>query len=618
MALDKYQRSQTLLPVGELTNVASQQALRSSQTLEGRLDKLSSYFYESLKEEAVTKGQLYAVKNSPSLQQIYDAVENKQDVNALFAKEGSYYGDAARAVQADYLRQDSIATFLSKTELIKKQLENRTLSFDDAEAIASSLQAEINGTYDVIAQISPDAALKFNAQTNKLGYDVYSTANELALEYSYQEKVAQIDEFTTNGLNLFEKKLGEGDPVTAIVWMKDIKNDIIASYGLLKDNAGINKITDFREKENKIIAKVITEKLGALIDLDEGPSALLDKLHSGELQNSYADLYQDSTIVTEQMKDDIDDAIAKYVEEQRKIQTDTNTFREKKIAIETSALEDEYIYGDPTEERKIEIKTKLREYVKQSTNYKYTNIAALDEANTKINDSSILNSIQGRKLRDDILEGKITTPTALMTVASQIITEDYPDGIPEDQAFRIFGNLLENKKMQAIIRSVDEVTTILSGPEDSQLDKDQKRVLINDKIKGTITANEKYNRENQDQPNFQPRTTDPTEIKAKIISDETVKMRQEEYENLLKLYISDLKSAFELLEDESLINYINSIGTDINTLKNSLHPDSTFITNLFERISKSKAPKSALIFTRRLEEIKEKRKEYEEALKNVR
>jgi len=618
MALDRYKSTGTLLPAGEMTTVVSQQAFSDSQNLERRLDKLSSVIYEELKQDAITKGQQYAVKNSPSLKQIYDAVENKQDVNALFAKEGSYYGDAARAVQADYLRQDSVATFLSKTELIKKQLENRTLSFDDADAIANTLQAEINGTYDVIAQISPDAALKFNAQTNKLGYDVYATANELALEYSYQEKVAKINGFTTDGLNLFEKKLGEGDPVTAIVWMKDIRNDIIASYGMLKDGSGVAKIEEFREKENKIIAKVITEKLGALIDLDEGPSALLDKLHSGTLENSYADLYQDSTIVTEQMKDDIDDAIAKYVEEQRKIQTDTNTFREKKIAQETSALEDEYIYGEPTEERKVEIKGKLREYVKQSSNYKYSNITALDEANTKINDASILNSLRGRQLRDDILEGKITTPDALTVAARKIITADYPEGIPEDIAFRIFGNLLENKKMQSIIRNVDAVTTMISGPEDTQLDKNKKRVLMNDKIRTKIQANEKYNRENQDQLNFQPRTTDANEISREIINDETVKMRKEEYETLLNGYIADLKILFQPLEDQSLLNYVDSMGTDINTLENNLYPDSTFITNLFERIGKSKVKSSLRTFTTRLNEIKAKRKEYEEALANVR
>lgn len=618
MALDRYKSTGTLLPAGEMTTVVSQQAFSDSQNLERRLDKLSSVIYEELKQDAITKGQQYAVKNSPSLKQIYDAVENKQDVNAFFAKEGSYYGDAARAVQADYLRQDSVATFLSKTELIKKQLENRTLSFDDADAIANTLQAEINGTYDVIAQISPDAALKFNAQTNKLGYDVYATANELALEYSYQEKVAKINGFTTDGLNLFEKKLGEGDPVTAIVWMKDIRNDIIASYGMLKDGSGVAKIEEFREKENKIIAKVITEKLGVLIDLDEGPSALLDKLHSGTLENSYADLYQDSTIVTEQMRDDIDDAIAKYVEEQRKIQTDTNTFREKKIALETSALEDEYIYGEPTEERKVEIKGKLREYVKQSSNYKYSNITALDEANTKINDASILNSLQGRQLRDDILEGKITTPDALTVAARKIITADYSEGIPEDIAFRIFGNLLENKKMQSIIRNVDAVTTMISGPEDTQLDKNKKRVLMNDKIRTKIQANEKYNRENQDQPNFQPRTTDANEISREIINDETVKMRKEEYETLLNAYIADLKILFQPLEDQSLLNYVDSIGTDINTLENNLYPDSTFITNLFERIGKSKIKSSLRTFTTRLNEIKTKRKEYEEALANVR
>ena len=272
MALDKYQRSQTLLPVGELTNVASQQALRSSQTLEGRLDKLSSYFYEELKQDAITQGELYAVKNAPTLAQITDAIANDQDVNAYFAEGGSYYGNAARKVQSDLLRQDSIAMYLNTAERIKIGLDNKAISLDEVDNLVNTLQAEMDGTYDVLASINPDAALKYNAQASTIGHDVFNKANEVASKAAYELKVEGIKQFETDYTSALEDKLKTtNDPYQAFYVLKHIRNDVVASYGMLSD--GPKREILLENKENTVLQDWIASKIaqdGTVVDWMKG------------------------------------------------------------------------------------------------------------------------------------------------------------------------------------------------------------------------------------------------------------------------------------------------------------------------------------------------------------
>ena len=116
MAVDRYERSARLLNVPNVTDVGSRQALQASQSLQQRLDNISKFALGKLQDKAEQEGQMYGVKNTPTLEQITRAVQQDQDVNELFAEEGTVFGSAARKVQAQLFRQDSYATFSSQID----------------------------------------------------------------------------------------------------------------------------------------------------------------------------------------------------------------------------------------------------------------------------------------------------------------------------------------------------------------------------------------------------------------------------------------------------------------------------------------------------------------------
>lgn len=249
----KYERSVTLLPAGEMTNVVAQQALSSSQSLEKRLDRLSTYFYSALEKQAETEGQLYGVKNAPTLKQITEAIENKQDVNALFAQEGSVYGDAARVVQAELFRQDATAVITDKVKTYAELLDqdDPSFSFDQVETIANDLQSEIDGVTDVLGNISADSAVKFNASSATLAHDLYRAANKKALETQKEIRKKQVDGLDENYLSVLSLSIIEnnGDVVSVRAKTEPIKQTLISSYkSVLSDGAATSRLLDLPKK----------------------------------------------------------------------------------------------------------------------------------------------------------------------------------------------------------------------------------------------------------------------------------------------------------------------------------------------------------------------------------
>jgi len=270
--VDRYERSAQYANIGQITDAPSRVALSSAQSLERRLDVISQQFYGELESGAMAKGQAYGVRNAPTRQQVIDAIANDQDVNALFANPGTVEGSAARKVQAELFRQDAIADLLDKAETIKIGLNENTINLEQVDELVNTLQAEINGTYNILSTVDPDSGVKFNAQANKIGYDVYSTANKIAAKLETDIKKAQIQKFEDNYLNNLKHQLDvQDDAISALVLVQDLRNDVVATYGMLTD--GVLKPQELKDKEDGIIIEWIASKIAQkdqLLDFIDG------------------------------------------------------------------------------------------------------------------------------------------------------------------------------------------------------------------------------------------------------------------------------------------------------------------------------------------------------------
>ena len=256
MALDRYNRSAKLVNVPNITDVGSRQALQASQSLEKRLNNISDFALGELKDRALQEGQLYGVKNAPTIEQITRAIEQDQDVNELFAEEGSVFGDSARLVQAEMFRQESIADILNQAAITKEGIKAQVVSLKDADDIAVALQANVDATFDILKGIDPKSAIKFNAQASKIGYEVYSAAKLQAAKVDRERQQAESKLFASNYISEFTATLFDekGDYVKTAVMTKDLRNDVISRNSQLGD---VDANLELWKSENKAITSFI-------------------------------------------------------------------------------------------------------------------------------------------------------------------------------------------------------------------------------------------------------------------------------------------------------------------------------------------------------------------------
>lgn len=178
MAEDRRYRSRgiTLESQGRLDLSNIQEGIRASQTLERRLDQVSDLAFGKMKEKAVREGKQYGVQNTPSLEQIADAVYNEQNIEELFADPSTTYGAAAREVQSATLYQDLINQYNVNAQGVLKSINSRDIT--DVEEVQSILNANMEGFARVLTQISPEYALKFRASAATVGHDIVKQAEK--------------------------------------------------------------------------------------------------------------------------------------------------------------------------------------------------------------------------------------------------------------------------------------------------------------------------------------------------------------------------------------------------------------------------------------------------------
>ena len=234
MALDDYENESLIQPLTPISNVGSRQALSSSQSLEKKLDTISAYALQSLTTKAEQEGQKYAVQNVPTVEQVARAIEVDEDAEALFVKGGSVYGDAAKKVQADMFRENSISTFLSKASVITTGIEKDGIDIAQVPELVSVLQSEIDATYNLLSELDPAAALKYSAQANKIGNSVFNAANIKASAVQAKLAKAEVTLFEDNVLETFSQQLKEnkGDVDKTLIMTSDLFNGLKKSHSI--------------------------------------------------------------------------------------------------------------------------------------------------------------------------------------------------------------------------------------------------------------------------------------------------------------------------------------------------------------------------------------------------
>lgn len=278
---EQYRRSLlgTASPKLEYSNL--EEGMRSSRRMQDRLSQLSQFAFRDLTSQAAREGQEFAVQNQVSLKQIGDSLQKGDDVKKLFAEPGTVFGDAARVMQADLFRQDL-------TQNLTKRITEASIAIDsgmfemDADEFANVIQAEIDGAYNVLADVDPAQALKFKATGTTLSNTVY----EKVLKKQTAEYITNLETNADTLEDSYKVMLADNLRITngnfpqAVVRSMPAKQLVMDSYETLpgiKGEARLKKLADIEQQ-------VYTESAINIIATDP---ALLDdyNVYNGLLKN---------------------------------------------------------------------------------------------------------------------------------------------------------------------------------------------------------------------------------------------------------------------------------------------------------------------------------------------
>jgi len=151
------------------------ESVAMTQGINSALDRLAGFAFKEAAEKAQREGMQYGAENMPSAEQVIRAMEEGKSPAELFAKPGTYFGDAARKVQAGQLRSE--LEVLGRQELAKLSATVETGTFDLKE-VQTTIKSLTAGYAKAISAVDAEEGLKFRSSMATAGNAVYVKATE--------------------------------------------------------------------------------------------------------------------------------------------------------------------------------------------------------------------------------------------------------------------------------------------------------------------------------------------------------------------------------------------------------------------------------------------------------
>jgi len=151
------------------------ESVAMTQGINSALDRLAGFAFKEAAEKAQREGMQYGAENMPSAEQVMRAMEEGKSPAELFAKPGTYFGDAARKVQAGQLRSE--LEVLGRQELAKLSATVETGTFDLKE-VQTTIKSLTAGYAKAISAVDAEEGLKFRSSMATAGNAVYVKATE--------------------------------------------------------------------------------------------------------------------------------------------------------------------------------------------------------------------------------------------------------------------------------------------------------------------------------------------------------------------------------------------------------------------------------------------------------
>jgi len=210
--LPRYQQT-GLLP-GDTTRLDFanvKESISMSKGIQSSLDRMSTFAFKQAAEKAQREGAQYGAENQPGVEQVMLAIEERKSPSELFAKPGTYFGDAARKVQAGQLRTELEVRGRQDLARLSATLDAGPV---DMKEVTTQIKGLTDGFSRALASIDPEESLRFRASMATAGNAVYTKATERTAKI-YQEglQVLAGDSLAATSTILADTLTSESDPL---------------------------------------------------------------------------------------------------------------------------------------------------------------------------------------------------------------------------------------------------------------------------------------------------------------------------------------------------------------------------------------------------------------------
>jgi hypothetical protein len=246
-----------------------------SKGIQTSLDRMSTFAFKEAAEKAQREGAQYGAENQPGVEQVMLAIEEGKSPSELFVKPGTYFGDAARKVQAGQLR----------TELEvrgRQDLAKLSAAIDagpvDMKEVTTQIKGLTDGFSRALSSIDPEESLRFRASMATAGNAVYTKATEKAAKmYTEELKVLAKDALNTTSQILTDTLSAEQDPMMLLTRVRAERTRVIEIGKRVNDPVFMREaLKDF---DSKLVGSMV-EHLNAE---SKSPSEVFSKLQSGKV-----------------------------------------------------------------------------------------------------------------------------------------------------------------------------------------------------------------------------------------------------------------------------------------------------------------------------------------------
>jgi hypothetical protein len=262
------------------------ESIAMTQGISAALDRLSSFAFKEAAETAQREGAQYGVENAPTMEQVLKAQEAGQTPQELFAKPGTYFGDAARKVQAQQVRIDFEAKARQNLDAVSAAIDSGAFDLNQIQTEIKAITTK-NGSYrKVLASVDADEALKFSASITSAGNAVYKKATDQYLKLVGMQN----EKLVTDSLNSYSTMIAD-------VLKAEQDPTMLAERIRAEENSAIKLIErstrpEFvKQKRDELQDKIYSNIADHLIDSSPNATQALLKLQKGDVGN-LSELYK--------------------------------------------------------------------------------------------------------------------------------------------------------------------------------------------------------------------------------------------------------------------------------------------------------------------------------------